>query len=72
MNVCFVKDVLARSAFKCQAYTRSLLYLELFLREKPADFQKNVGFLQVFIVTISRGVDSVYMNIVIENICRTR
>ena len=42
-----IQDILAQAAFKCQAYTRSLMYLELYLREKPAEFQKNVGFLQV-------------------------
>ena len=41
------QDVLALSAFRCQAYTRALMYLESFLSTNLAALQKNLGFLQV-------------------------
>ena len=42
-----MQDVLAHSAFRCQSYTRSLMYLETYLMTNPDAVQRNLGFLQV-------------------------
>lgn len=46
------KDVLAQSAFRCQAYTRALMYLEAFLRVNKQSLQSTLGFLQKIYVAL--------------------
>jgi serine/threonine-protein kinase ATR len=40
------KDILAVAAFKCQAYARALMYLEMFLSANCQKIEDNLGFLQ--------------------------
>jgi hypothetical protein len=56
------KDTLGLAAFKCQAYTRSLMYLEMFLSGSHPVLEEHLGFLQV----CSSGL---YVDIAI-NLCR--
>ena len=42
-----LQDVLALSAFRCRAFSRSLMYIEVYLQANPETEQRNLGFLQV-------------------------
>jgi len=42
-----VQEVMAHAAFRCQAYTRALMYLESYLSSNPSAVQSNLQFLQV-------------------------
>ncbi|XP_023240203.1 serine/threonine-protein kinase ATR-like [Centruroides sculpturatus] len=40
------QDLLAQASFKCNAFARALMYLELHIRSNPKELQKMLGFLQ--------------------------
>uniref|UniRef100_A0A1X7V7W3 non-specific serine/threonine protein kinase n=1 Tax=Amphimedon queenslandica TaxID=400682 RepID=A0A1X7V7W3_AMPQE len=53
------KDLLAKAAFQCHAYTRALMYFQQFLKSCPSDIiQKNLKFLQEIFVGLN-DVDGV-------------
>ena len=41
------QDILGLAAFKCQAYTRALMYLEMFLSANGSAINDHLAFLQV-------------------------
>lgn len=41
------QDLLAKASYHCQAYTRALMHMELYLRGGKNELQTQLGFLQV-------------------------
>jgi serine/threonine-protein kinase ATR len=46
------KDILGLAAFKCHAYTRALMYIEMFLSANQSVLEEHLGFLQKVYVAL--------------------
>ena len=65
------QDILGLAAFKCQAYTRALMYLEMFLSANGSAINDHLAFLQVSSVLQIFNAN-VLVFLCIENICGIR